>query len=693
MAPAKKRRRVAPVSPQLKPDRPEPEDDEISFKPASRGAVPAVTSSGAVTEAAGPLVLDLPRKSPNGFILPDPLPKGHVLVDTRKRAWQLGDSIGLGGFGEIYAAQRFRAGPGAHLDEEDFVIKVEPHSNGPLFVEIAFYLRAAQHHQLEAQREARGWDHLGLAHFVASGSLVFNGKRLRFLVLPRFGMDLQSIIDSSSGFSFATKTACSMASQVLDALEYIHRQGYVHKDIKGSNLLLGRTNLRSKVFLVDFGLCSQFRQNGVHKPEIPDIRWAHEGTLEYTSRDCHLGCFSRRGDLEVLFYNLIEWLGGRLPWDELGQMHPKVIQAQKVEAFRDHPAFLNACYPDREDGPPALLKRLMTTIHDMEFEEEPDYSFIRSLLKREVSRSVHLDEVTLNIEMKSAHVNDCPAWPTEGKENCNPQSGALANNEHPAVGPAEGPNRRRKRVSQKEDAPAPKKPRIVPQHSFKELRELAIQRQCEWSLLNPTPAMLERLEIMRARPPVAGTPRMTRHQKIRRWKSLTPSPSTPEMLAVMAKRDRTPKRGSKKPSSPPATRSRQTSTRSRQSSRSSCKSTTSVGSTAKKNTVPLARRPSTAMTPRRRLFASNSQRMGRSGADTLSPKKKNAVTKSPRRIPRHNTMPNLRSHPTAMNGVGSAALPTQSIRSQVSLAMEAGLGNISGFFAGVSRTLFPFKKH
>ena len=67
----------------------------------------------------------------------------------------------------------------------------------------------------------------------------------------------------------------------------------------------------------------------------PDFRWAHEGTLAYTSRDFHLGCFSRRGDVEVLFYNLIEWLGGRLPWDDLeDKVSPSVIQNMKVEAFK-----------------------------------------------------------------------------------------------------------------------------------------------------------------------------------------------------------------------------------------------------------------------------------------------------------------------------------------------------------------------
>lgn len=60
----------------------------------------------------------------------------------------------------------------------------------------------------------RRLDHLGLPHFVASGSFYLNGKRLRFMVLPRFGMDLQSVIDSGNA-TFSQKTASTMALQVV----------------------------------------------------------------------------------------------------------------------------------------------------------------------------------------------------------------------------------------------------------------------------------------------------------------------------------------------------------------------------------------------------------------------------------------------------------------------------------------------
>jgi hypothetical protein len=68
------------------------------------------------------------RRSPNGFLLPDPLPRGEILVDSFKQEWVLGKPIGLGGFGELYLAATKANGK---LSPENYVIKIEPHSNGP----------------------------------------------------------------------------------------------------------------------------------------------------------------------------------------------------------------------------------------------------------------------------------------------------------------------------------------------------------------------------------------------------------------------------------------------------------------------------------------------------------------------------------------------------------------------------------
>lgn len=68
-------------------------------------------------------------------------------------------------------------------------------------------------------------------------------------------------------------------------LEYIHEKGYVHADIKGSNILLSATS-QSQVYLVDFGLATHFNTDKTFKA---NPKKAHNGTIEYLSRDAHLG--------------------------------------------------------------------------------------------------------------------------------------------------------------------------------------------------------------------------------------------------------------------------------------------------------------------------------------------------------------------------------------------------------------------
>lgn len=73
-------------------------------------------------------------------------------------------------------------------------------------------------------------------------------------------------------------------------LEYIHSKEYVHADIKASNLLVGhKPGTENQVFLVDFGLARYYANEGRHKEYKYDQRKAHDGTIEFTSRDAHIG--------------------------------------------------------------------------------------------------------------------------------------------------------------------------------------------------------------------------------------------------------------------------------------------------------------------------------------------------------------------------------------------------------------------
>lgn len=95
-----------------------------------------------------------------GYQMPEPLPVGSVLTDLCKQQWKIGPSIGTGGFGEIYSACRAGATAPKRTDDYPFVVKIEPHNNGPLFVEMHFYMRNAKLDDSEYQMH--GPNHINL---------------------------------------------------------------------------------------------------------------------------------------------------------------------------------------------------------------------------------------------------------------------------------------------------------------------------------------------------------------------------------------------------------------------------------------------------------------------------------------------------------------------------------------------------
>jgi len=358
------------------------------------------------------------------------------------------------------------------------VIKFE-HFSGPLFAEINFYLRCARKETVEEYMTAKKMKHLGMPRFVASGiydplrgdnpppvckntvslvtdakppaakrgrkttatdakkinGVVANGrqkripasaqskeKKYRFLVLQRFGDDVQKIWTRANEH-FDMKSAFNIALKVIDTLEYIHSHGYVHADVKASNLLVdwrqghnstrdpknlinGSTNNQSsadsgngsleesskrysrstsrtkatkrpqnqssnrqktndttsndkkssiepddQIYLVDFGLVERFySKDGTHRDHVEDQRRANNGTVEFSSRDAHIGAFSRRSDLESLAYNLLYWVsGGRLPWTNVLKDH-QLVEASKKWYMDNLEIFVNYCF--NEDAYP-----------------------------------------------------------------------------------------------------------------------------------------------------------------------------------------------------------------------------------------------------------------------------------------------------------------------------------------------------
>ncbi|XP_023717487.2 nucleosomal histone kinase 1 [Cryptotermes secundus] len=268
-------------------------------------------------------------------------------------------------------------------------------------------------------KKGRNLKHVGLSHYIGSGSHVYRGQKYRFLVLERYGLDLDKLLTQNG--RFPVKTVCYLGIQILDALEYIHSRGYVHADIKAPNLLLGyHKGTENYVYLLDFGIASRYLdQNGVHKEYVYDQRKAHAGTLNYVSRDAHIGAFSRRGDLETLGYNMIQWLCGVLPWGD--KEDPEYIHSQKNSFMSNIALLMRQCFTNSQ--PPTVLSQFLKYVASLNFETKPSYAYCRNLLKQGVEDSGYVDDGMLvfgdspltRIIENSNQGNKCRA--TEDPEN------------------------------------------------------------------------------------------------------------------------------------------------------------------------------------------------------------------------------------------------------------------------------------
>ncbi|XP_014103620.2 uncharacterized protein bsd [Bactrocera oleae] len=179
---------------------------------------------------------------------------GTIMYDLMQKPWRLGKPIGKGNFGEIFLASDNTSIPVTN-ENAKFVVKIEPHSNGPLFVEIHCLMNTAKdeynHIKTEGDKNNRQdytaplMQHLptGIPKYIASGSHYFGDARYRFLILQRFDHDLHSLIKNCRVHQ---KCVLTLAIQIVDVLEKLHDKGYCHNDVKAQNLMISKCKYYKK---------------------------------------------------------------------------------------------------------------------------------------------------------------------------------------------------------------------------------------------------------------------------------------------------------------------------------------------------------------------------------------------------------------------------------------------------------------
>lgn len=238
-----------------------------------------------------------------------------------------------------------------------------------------FYMRNGKKDDIDKFAKDNKIKSIGMPSFIGSGSHDIEDVKHRFLVMPRYGKDIWKIFLEQNR-KFPLHTVYRIGWQMINVLEYIHQREYVHMDIKGTNILLGFGS-NDQVYLLDYGLACHYST----KEYKIDPKKAHNGTIEYTSRDAHNGVPTMRGDIEILAYNLIEWAGAKLPWTTSAKILQKPVEVQKLkESFmNDTGKSLKSAFDSLTV--PSQLAAFMKYVESMKHNDVPDYKKIRSMFE------------------------------------------------------------------------------------------------------------------------------------------------------------------------------------------------------------------------------------------------------------------------------------------------------------------------
>ncbi|KAL7917157.1 casein kinase I isoform delta [Trichoderma austrokoningii] len=268
-----------------------------------------------------------------------------------KERYRVDYKIGEGGFGLVYAGTDMQSG-------EEVAIKMM-HTRDELDIL-----------QTEAETYA------ALAGGTGIPRVMWYGDECDYYVMVHemLGPSLEDLFNYC-GRCFSLKTVLLIADQILARIQYIHDRGFLHRDVKPDNLLMGVGTQGNTMYMIDFGLAEEFCET---ERDTPRGGRSFTGTRRYASLNVHEGQEqSWRDDLESIGYVLLYFFRGSLPWQGL----KAATESDKDELIKEEKRGFLAEGLCSEDLP-AEFVGYMNYVRSLRFNQHPDYRLLRQQFRR-----------------------------------------------------------------------------------------------------------------------------------------------------------------------------------------------------------------------------------------------------------------------------------------------------------------------
>ncbi|KAL4491486.1 hypothetical protein ABPG72_008142 [Tetrahymena utriculariae] len=196
------------------------------------------------------------------------------------------------------------------------------------------------------------------------------------VAMELLGENLESLLTKCGG-KFSWKTVLMLADQMIKRIEYVHSKGFVYRDLKPENFMMGKKGKQMQiVYLIDFGLIKRYKDPKTNKHIPFRDNKGLIGTARYVSINTHVGLEqSRRDDFESLIYVLVYFIKGRLPWQGI----LAETKEKKYEKLKIHKVSITTeklC-----EGMPNQFLQFCKLIRQLKFEDQPNYFKLKQILK------------------------------------------------------------------------------------------------------------------------------------------------------------------------------------------------------------------------------------------------------------------------------------------------------------------------